>query len=83
MPKTFNRERRYLVAKFRDIHAALSTEERNQLSDLMQKIDAHRDAKGKRPLCGVFVESDWPIYQSTWEAIEAMQKQLDRSKRHE
>ncbi|MGL5339453.1 MAG: hypothetical protein ACRDAR_12335 [Aeromonas veronii] len=68
----FQREWRYGVIKFSDAISALSELEREQLSILMGKVTEHRISQGKEPLECVVVESDWPIYEETWAAIENM-----------
>lgn len=68
----FKRERRYGVVKFSDANVALTDSEREQLAALMTKVAWHRIEQGKAPLECVVVESDWPIYDATWEAIEQM-----------
>jgi len=65
----FKRERRYLVAKVRDVETALSGDEKRQLSALMDKVENHREQQGKSPLECVVVESDWPNYQETWDSV--------------
>ncbi len=65
----FKRERRYLVAKVRDVETALSDDEKRQLSALMGKVEHHREQQGKSPLECVVVESDWPNYQETWDSV--------------
>jgi hypothetical protein len=66
----FRRESRYIVMKVSDVNVALSDVEREQLSGLMEKIVEHRQSAGKAPLECVVVEADWPIYDSTWDAVE-------------
>lgn len=69
---TFQRECRYGVIKFSDANAALTEGEREQLATLMTKVAGHRIEQGKAPLECVVVESDWPIYEATWAAVEQM-----------
>lgn len=66
----FNRENRYLVAKVRDVEAALSEVEQLELQKLLNKVETYRTQSGKEPLVCVVVESDWPNYESTWDSIE-------------
>ncbi|WP_394294648.1 hypothetical protein [Aeromonas rivipollensis] len=68
----FQREWRYGVIKFSDANAALTEGEREQLATLMEKVAWHRIEQGKAPLECVVVESDWPIYDATWAAVEQM-----------
>lgn len=64
------REDRYVVLKRSDIQDALTLDEIFDLDELCFKIAARRDDKGKPPLSCVVVESDWPEYEPTWQAIE-------------
>lgn len=66
----FQRETRYYVAKIRDVDAALTDPEKQQLQNLLSKVDFHRINSGKTTLECVVVESDWPNYQSTWEGVQ-------------
>lgn len=68
--QSFEREARYLVAKIRDVEAALTDIEKAELHRLMQKVDSYRTDNGKDPLECVVVESDWPNYQSTWDSVQ-------------
>ena len=68
----FKRECRYGVVKFSDANVALTDSEREQLATLMEKVGRSRIEQGKGPLECVVVESDWPIYEITWAAIEQM-----------
>lgn len=66
-----NREHRYLVFKLSDTNATLTRQEMNLLERLAEKVRDHRAHNGKRPFECVVVESDWPEYERTWNAIEA------------
>ena len=68
----FNREFRYIVIKISDAVAALSEIERIQLRNLILKIDKYRTDCHKGVMDCVVVESDWPIYEDVWSAIERM-----------
>ncbi|GAB1116554.1 MAG: hypothetical protein SwStaBPW_32950 [Shewanella algae] len=70
----FKREQRYIVAKISDVTEALTDWEQEQLETLMQKVMSHRECVGKKLLECVVVESDWPIYSSTWAAVEQMDR---------
>ncbi len=64
------RDYKYVVLKRKDIHAALTDDEQSLLHSLYWKVDDYR-YKGGRPLLKcVVVESDWPEYEPTWDAIE-------------
>lgn len=64
------REHRYIVIKVKDMQAALSDDDKMLLSCLATKVAKHRAAQGKPDLECVVVESDWPEYEPTWQAIE-------------
>ncbi len=66
----FIREYRYMVFKLTDIKFALTRDERDLLEHLMGKAHGYRRDCGKRPFECIVVESDWPEYEPTWEAIE-------------
>ncbi|MDW5511765.1 hypothetical protein [Serratia proteamaculans] len=69
------REKRYLVIKFKDAIAALTVEQREALSDIADAVTAYRLGNDKQPLEAVVVESDWPEYEQTWNMIEARVKE--------
>ena len=66
---TFERENRYIVFKISDLNDALSRSEEKHLYGLSGRIDRRRVLKGRMPLNCVVVESDWPEYKPTWDAI--------------
>lgn len=70
MPKKFKREDRYQVLKSKDIHAALSEDERLILEILAEKVARQRVHRDAPVLQCVVVESGWPEYEPTWAAIE-------------
>ena len=65
-----DREERYVVLKKSDIEKYLSDETRRDLEQIATCIWASRINDGKAPLECVVVESDWPMYDSTWQNIE-------------
>lgn len=67
---TFERERRYIVIKLSDAHAALSVTDFEDLERIQNRLYESRSARGKEPLLSVVVESDWPEYEPTWQAIQ-------------
>lgn len=67
---TFKKEIRYIVAKVKEVEAALDYEELRELSNLLEKVKAYRVTQGKTPIECVVVESDWPMYDTTWDTIE-------------
>lgn len=64
------RENRYLVIKHKDAALYLTATERLILVAIAEKVDSHRINRGKPSLTCVVVESDWPEYEPTWQAIE-------------
>lgn len=65
------REIRYEVLKVKDIEGALTETERLILASLSTRVANYRKERGKEPLECVVVESDWPEYKRTWDAIES------------
>ncbi len=64
------REVRYTVFKIADVAEALSDDEKSELIFLEDKVAAWREVNGKQPLVCAVVESDWPEYEPTWQAVE-------------
>lgn len=64
----FKREKRYHVLKLADV-AQLPAKHQQRLKQIEQAVFAIR--KGK-PLDCVVVESDWPIYEATWQQVQAV-----------
>jgi hypothetical protein len=71
MSTEFTREDRYIVFKLSDVERYLTDADRAHLAMMKNEIDAGRDCANKPPFKGLIVESDWPEYEPTWEAIEA------------
>lgn len=69
MNKKFELEYRYLVAKTKDVDAALSPDEKQQLDQLLGKVASHRLSSGKTPLKCVVIEHDWPLYADSVNGI--------------
>lgn len=70
------RENRYIVVKRNDLENAqaagvVSNSMLNNLAALVDIIGRIRLIEGKEPLVCAVVESDWPEYEPTWQAIEA------------
>ncbi|EGQ9962423.1 hypothetical protein FWP57_13180 [Vibrio cholerae] len=72
MSKEFKREDRYLVFKNKDIDLALTTDEKESLIFLANKVFLRRQEIGKAPLECVVVESDWPNYAEVWRSVESV-----------
>ena len=70
MNNEFKREERYLVFKLSDVEAHFTFSERQQLARLAEIQRVGRSESGKLLLECVVVESDWPEYGPTWQAIE-------------
>ncbi|WP_367154697.1 hypothetical protein [Methylomonas sp. HYX-M1] len=62
-------ETRYRVFKIKDIESYLTVDGQELLDDLSRKINRIRLFDGKEILQGLFVEHDWPEYESTLQAI--------------
>ena len=71
MSTEFEREERYIVFKLSDVEEHFTPGEKQQLARLVEVQRAGREEAGKAPLECVVVESDWPEYEPTWNAIEA------------
>lgn len=71
MTNEFIREARYAVLKSADVMQCLTVSELIELRRIQAKVEEHRAEIGKPPLDCVVVESDWPEYEPTWNAIEA------------
>jgi hypothetical protein len=62
----FKREDRYIVFKKSD----LNDEQLRVLNNWRRTVTSQRLATGKDVLTTVVVESDWPEYEPTWDAIQ-------------
>ena len=71
MSTEFTREDRYIVFKLSDVERYLIDADRVYFAMMKNEIDAGRDCANKPPFKGLIVESDWPEYEPTWNAIEA------------
>jgi hypothetical protein len=60
---------RYIVFKTKDVYEYLTPAERDQLKSLCEIVTSRRLQANKQPIECVVVESDWPEYEPTWEAI--------------
>lgn len=69
--KKFKRERRYIVLKMSDVQQYLPKPLIDHLESIADEVNGARQMYGKPPLECVVVESDWPEYEPTWEAIQA------------
>lgn len=67
----FQREDRYFVLKYSELEKCFSKNDWNLLAELSQKVDSfRRTVKQKETLRGVFIESDWPEYETVWSMLE-------------
>lgn len=64
------REERYLVIKRKDIANYLTPEDKCRMAHITNDIDQGRQADDKPPLVCAVIESDWPMYEQTWKAVE-------------
>jgi len=69
-PVVFDREKRYIVFKLSDIGRFLTGNQIASLYKMEDEIAQCRKDDGKATLKCVVVESDWPEYGPTWQAIE-------------
>lgn len=65
------REIRYVVMKLKDIDKYLTTEEKDTLARIGEKIAVGRRNDGKGIFGCVVVEHQWPEYEPTWALIAA------------
>lgn len=63
-------EWRYFVIKLSDAAKYLTPHQIIMMREMCEQIDELRKADGKSSMHGVFVEHDWPEYESTWQSIE-------------
>jgi len=68
----FKQENRYVVLKTTDIDGTLTSYEKNTLKAICLHIEARRKHAGKSVLECVVVESDWPIYEQTWDEVQRL-----------
>ena len=68
----FKLENRYLVFKLSDIESSLDHQQKMALDSLALVVNNNRALRGKTPLDGVVVESDWPIYEQVLALLESM-----------
>lgn len=66
---SFTREQRYFVIKLTDLKG-VDVAKAEILFQILDEIEASREADGKRPLQAVVVEDDWPEYEKVWKMIE-------------
>lgn len=70
LKKGFQKELRYTVFKNKDLEAIeITSVEAAALLTVARKIEAHRAAQGKKPLEGVFIESDWKCHDAAWKLV--------------
>lgn len=73
----FNIEQRYWVFKRKDLEAAgLTLEEKRTLRAIAEKVETARLARGRQTLNCICIESHWPEYQPT---IEALAKRMEKT----
>ena len=65
-------EFRYIVAKLSDISKALTLEEINLLSQILNKIARHRLDNGKPKLEAIVYESDWEDYDKVLAILQEL-----------
>lgn len=57
-------EHRYMTLKLADVKKYLTRDQQEQLEDLSNAIADGRKADGKQQVEGIFIERDWPEYNS-------------------
>lgn len=57
-------QQRYIVLKLEDVKAFLSRDQRESLEEIQETIDSYRKAAGKEQLEGIFINREWPEYES-------------------
>ena len=74
----FEREERYLVLKREDIAKYLTADGQEQLNYICHVIAKSREVEGKQNHGYVVVSDDWPMYEATWDEVEAWVNQMDK-----
>ena len=65
------REHRYLVAKWTDLNAALTNDEKHQRVGLLAKVQDHRATNGKPERKYVVISDSNPeLYEQGWAVVE-------------
>ena len=62
-------ENRYLILKLKDVKKYLTRDQQEQLEDLANAVADGRKSDGKDSFEGIFIERDWPEYQSASAAL--------------
>ncbi len=55
---------KYIVLKVDDVKSFLTRDQRESLEEIQETIDSCRKAAGKEQLEGVFINREWPEYES-------------------
>lgn len=66
----FEKKIKYRLAKVKDIKEALSENEIKELDGLLNKIEKHREKKGKDKLEYLVISSSSPVYEEAWKLVE-------------
>lgn len=67
----FKREHRYYVLKLSDIHGTVGLADLLYLDKIARTVADRRAQDGKEQREYLVIESDWPEFEPTWQAIEA------------
>lgn len=67
----FKREHRYYVLKLSDLQGTVSFADLLYLDEIARKVADRRAQEGKEQREYLVIESDWPEFEPTWQAIEA------------
>uniref|UniRef100_A0AAU8EGK7 Terminase small subunit n=1 Tax=Klebsiella phage vB_Kpn2-P2 TaxID=3230849 RepID=A0AAU8EGK7_9VIRU len=62
-------EHRYTTLKLTDVKKYLTRDQQEQLEDLSNAIADGRKVDGKQQVEGIYIERDWPEYQSASAAL--------------
>lgn len=62
-------EHRYATLKLADVKKYLTRDQQEQLEDLSNAIADGRKVDGKQQVEGIYIERDWPEYQSASAAL--------------
>lgn len=62
-------EHRYMTLKLTDVKKYLTRDQQEQLEDLSNAIADGRKVEGKQQVEGIYIERDWPEYQSASAAL--------------
>lgn len=71
------RENRYIVIKRADVEKYCNKNQKRVLGNICQTVIDSRAHKDNPDPQFVVVKSTWPMYEDTWDAIEAFENDID------